>query len=245
MTATTQQVTDRLFFEMPRMHTDIAVVFGAKTVSGSIARAAAAEFRAGMFEKIVLTGGVCAGSLIEGAAVALHGLQRGAVRDWFNQQSFADITTRGREADYMEDCLLGAGVPASAIIQADRDVGRPAMNTQQNIENCTKWLKEAQSATFFTYAPMQRRTLGTLRKYKRFNHLAVRAVPVYPFGITRDNWDSGLVGRIVRGEYKKVDSGNPRNYMVKGFCIDFNIEGETAWLMFSSDSTRRAPPPPR
>jgi hypothetical protein len=78
----------------------------------------------------------------------------------------------------------------------------------------------------------QRRALGTLRIRPEFSHVAAQSVPVYPFGMRRDNWDRRILGigpaafgRRMRQEYAKITPDMPGNY-IGHFCIDPDIRRE-------------------
>lgn len=228
MTASYQDVTDRLFYDMPLQPTELGVAFGGKTVSGSVARVTANLYKAGLFQKIAITGGISASSAIESLSVTVYAVSAAVrrlsidpLRDSFNAEALRDIGTRKREADYIEEVLLASGVPASAIVHIDR----AAKNTQQNIQHCENILAQVDTATFVTYAPMQRRSIGTLRADTKFYHLSVQTVPVYAFGINRESWDEWPIGSIVRQEYAKMDPANPKSYIGR-FCVDPDIDQE-------------------
>lgn len=236
MTASYQDVTERLFYEMPLQPTELGVVCGCKTVSGSAARVTAGFYKEGLFQKIAITGGIPASSVIEGLSVAVYALSASIrrmsldpLRTSFNDKGLRDINTRKLEADYIEEILLDSGVPASSIVHIDR----AARNTQQNIRHCEDILMQADTATFVTYAPMQRRAIGTLRAAAEFNHLAVQTIPVYAFGINRENWDEWPIGSIVRQEYAKMDPANPKSYIGR-FCVDPDIKGEISRMKLAA-----------
>lgn len=215
---TVPAVNERLFFTMPHVPTDVGILFGARSVSGLIAREAAHLWRLRRFSKIIVTGGLK-------VFQPVVGMMAYAVRERTGWQGapLSDFLTFKREADYMRGILLENGVPEEAIVCTDRR----ARNTGENLKNINDTLRQYNSATLVTLSIGQRRVIGTLRRH--FNDragLAVTTVPVYPFGLTRENWpEYPFFKKLVLEEFRKVTPTDARSYIPR-FCEEVDITAE-------------------
>jgi hypothetical protein len=214
-----EQIKERLLFSSPKKKTDAAILFGAKSISGEIAREAAKLFHKGAFKKIVLTGGQHVREL--SVLIALSPNFTGLAQQQLDFTELSDFISKKTEADYMEDILLEKGVPASAIVFKDNK----STNTGQNVANISARLTEFNSLSIITTAYFQRRAIGTIRKDSSLNDKALVFHPVYPFGFTNDNWDKTLIKRLVVLESQRMDKSSPETY-VDLHCIDPNITEE-------------------
>lgn len=222
-------VNERLFYEMPKVQTELGVLFGAGGMSRAVAEEAVKLKAAGAFNKIAITGGGMVFNPMLLVGFALKG-------NWglFGMHIWDTIASGNNEAKLMRRILKQGGVNSIDISWLDTD----AKNTGENIENTKKTIARFNSATFVTAAPMARRAHGTARKHKDLDHVAITTHPVDSFGATAENWhqqEGTFLGRFIRGyvlgEYKKMDPNNPENYMEQRHCKDINVEEERARLV--------------
>lgn len=222
-----EAINQRLLYHMRLQSSDAAVVLDARAVSGEVAREAARQYHAGLYNKLILTGGV----RVRQPAILLRLLLTGrlsGIIDSIKCNGLRDFLSSKCEADYMHDQLRTHGVSSRDIISVDRR----AQNTGDNFDYVRNSLKQFRSVSIVCTAENQRRALGTLRIRPEFNHVAAQSVPVYPFGMRRDNWDRRILGigpaafgRRLRQEYAKITPGMPGNY-ISHFCIDPDIQRE-------------------
>lgn len=220
-------INQRLLYQMNLHPSEAAIVLGAGAVSGEVAREAAQHYHAGLYSKLMLTGGVP----VRQPAILLNLILTGrfrAVVDCVRHAKLRDFFSTKSEADYMYDQLRANGVPEKAIV----DVDRQARNTGDNFDYVRDSLRTFNSVSIVCTAENQRRALGTLRIRPEFNHVAAQNVPVYPFGMRRDNWDRRILGigppafePRMQQEYTKMDPHSPGNY-IGHFCVDPDIQRE-------------------
>jgi len=214
-----EKINEHLLFVSPKKRTDVAVLFGAKSISGSIAREAAKLYHQGTFEKIILTGGNPVRELK--VLIALSANFIGVTKPQLEFTKFSDFTSKKTEADYMEEVLLENDVPASTIAFKDDK----STNTGENVENIKKRLQEFNSLGIITTAYFQRRAMGTIRYHSDIDDKKLVAYPIYPFGFTRENWHKTLIKGLVSQENQRMDEGSAKTY-VGIHCVDPNIKSE-------------------
>ena len=214
-----KKINEHLLFDSPKKKTDVAVLFGAKSISGSIAREAAKLYHQGAFEKIILTGGQKVQET--GVLIALSANFMGVAKPRLEFTKFSDFTSKKTEADYMEDILLENDVPASTITFKDDE----STHTGENVKNIKKRLEDFNSLGIITTAYFQRRAMGTIRHHSNLNDKQLVPHPVYPFGFTRENWHKTLIKGLVSQENQRMDESSTKTY-VGLHCVNPNIKDE-------------------
>lgn len=225
-----ENINDQLFFDMPSVKTDCALLLGARSASGEIARKAADLYKQGKFKKIVISGGLPVKQLSTIFAAAVD------KKITVPSHEAKDPRT---EAEFMKAILLQNGVQAEDIIFIDNT----STNTGENIQNCKEILDIIGSITIVSLAYHQRRALGTLRKTLSTSPVVTTAA-VYPFGITKNNWADTKLSFVVEDEMKKLSPQNPKNYITKGFCLPVDLERETKYVNNLIRATTRKPRTP-
>lgn len=211
-------VNQRLLFDFPAVKTEVGVLLGARSVSGTLARHAATQIRKGMFEKVILSGGLKVFQPEVACVLAVNGLGA-AVRDYPD-----DFFSRMTEAAYMRQVLVKEeGIPEDLIVFIDDN----SKNTGHkfNLLEEKGVLANFNSVALVAPAYEQRRTIGTARMHTAFNHIVFVPQQVYPFGLTKGNWDRFGIRGFVLGEMAKTDPDHPETY-VGTFCKDPDIERE-------------------
>lgn len=216
----TEEINGHLFFEMPRMQSDVGVLFGAGGLSGEVARKGAALYHQRRFPALILTGGVSVFSPMT--------LMAFLVADQYQQlkgKIRRDFLSAAREADHMRRVLIAEGVPEGAIICTESN----SQNTGENVRNIRFYVDKFNSATLVALAPMRRRALGTMRMHWEPRELKLATEAVYPYGIGRDNWHHHPpVKAYVEAEMRKVDPNAAGNYIARGFCVEVDVAAEIA-----------------
>ena len=212
-------INDRLLFASPEKQTDVAVVFGAKSTSGEVARHTADLYHAGAFSKIILTGGC---SVFQPLVLGALSLQFSGLKSpRLDFTNLSDFLSGEKEADYMETVLLEKGVPQSAIAFKEA----VSKNTGQNVTNIMSQLRTESSAAIITTAYSQRRAIGTIRFHPEYDELNLVPYPVYPFGFTRENWHQTPIKGLVELEAERINPESTKTYVGR-FCIDPDIKDE-------------------
>ena len=229
-----ETITDRLFYDFPSKKTQVAVVFGAKSISGELARSVARDFFWHGFNDIILTGGARVFEPHVLAALTPNFM-------WWSQpqlhaDALGDFVSLKREADYMRDILIAEGVPERHIIMTDRT----SKNTGENVANIKSMLREFNDASLYTVAYQQRRAMGTIRFDPDMDHVDLVSAPVYPFGFTRDNWQDTAIAGIVELENSRVIDNDPNSYIGQ-FCEDPDIAHERERVAHLPDFKMRQP----
>lgn len=211
------EVNNRLFApfrDIPNKETGVALLFGGRSTSGTIARTAAEEYHSGRFPKIMVAGG----AIITQPEV-FAGLCLDKNKAVWSKRTLRDIFTLKTEADYMKQVLLENGVPEGDIIIGD--------NRKKHANQIVEALKEQlmqdfDSATIMTYAPYLRRSIGTLR----FQEVEMPLVgyPVNPFGLNPDNWHQSKLASLV---VRESDNMNPLNR--DGYVGTYTTTVYTEW----------------
>lgn len=222
---TPQDISDRILFQMPFQRTDLGVVLGARSISGEVARYAAELYHCEAFPKIAVSGGLPNRATLryeQLALLAAHAV-RGDLKTAWREAANPDYGAKGLEADYIYDVLVKSGVPAADIVLVDRQ----ATNTGQNIQNLSHIIAAQESVTFVTFAPQQRRTLGTARFNPALDHVKMTVEPIYPEGTgpAPKDWDRPFLRRFVHAELRKMRPANEGGYVGK-FCTDPDIAAE-------------------
>lgn len=217
-------INRHLLFAMPKVKTDVGVLFGARSISGLIAELGAALYHSQRFPKIILTGG----ARIFQPSVALWLVMMGH-RAQLSGRLRRDFLTAAREADHMLKIVTNNGVPEDAIVAIERC----SYNTGQNVVNIEPLLREFNSATLVCTALHQRRALATvrkyfdIRKYSDTDRMVLTTHGVYPFGLSANNWHrNSRFRKMFFDEYAKMDRDAPGNYIAQGFCEDVDIPAE-------------------
>lgn len=205
-------INEHLLFDFPASQSDVGIILGTRSVSGTLARTASRLYHCGVFDHLIVCGGmkVFQPSLL--FALAASGLKG-------NTPSL-DFLSMQTEADYICKILKENNVPQSAILHIDRQ----SKNTAENFRYIASVINDnaIQTATVITVPYHQRRAIETCK----VEIPLLQAFPygVYPFGITKENWSKTLAKGIVVGEFNKLNAQNPDSYYHKGFCqpVDIN-----------------------
>ena len=243
------KINEFLFFDMPQnIKTDVAVAFGARSLSRLVAERAAFLYKENLVKKIIVTGGKKVREIPAMVAFICAGKWKHIKPNL--QRDFLNAAT---EADYMKQILLEKEIPESDIVHEDdvRPEGaKPSEHFAANLENIYPSLKEFNTASFVTWGPCPRRLIETTRRlgetkeYPQLSRdkLKITTVPVYPYDIGPDNWhESGfLIGQFVKAESGKLDPNNKKrwwwpfnkgNYYDRGFCIPVDMEEEAKAIL--------------
>lgn len=211
-----RKITDRLLFDFPTTRTEIGIIMGSRGVTGTNARVTAKLYKDGHFKQILLTGGLHVYQPDIWAILKISSLFQPLeiINDDF-------LTRNCRESDYAYKILVEQGVLEADILYEGSD--HKGTNTSENFQNIAVAIARYgfKTATVITPAYHQLRAIETcshiMPELTAFPHA------VYPFGITRDNWNKTLVAGVVKGEFAKLNSDNPNNYYTKGVCKPVNI----------------------
>jgi len=205
-------VNQRLLFEPEECETDIAIVLGARSVSGELARAAMKGLAAGQFKKVILCGGHRVFEPWVYAALKIKGIDNVTARDFFSWN---------READYMRTVMAEEG---DQVIFSEN----LSKHTGQNFENIRDFVtsQKFKSASIVTVAYHQRRAVETCKRW--IPDLDAVPVPVYPYGLSRDQWlekwaHTPIIKNVVAGEFQKLSLQNSKNYYAQGHCTPVEI----------------------
>jgi uncharacterized SAM-binding protein YcdF (DUF218 family) len=207
-------INNHLFFKPAQMdNPDVAILLGARGVSGDIARHAARDYLSGKFNAIVLCGGITVKQQWIPYAMTLAPTLWGITKEFKKE----DLSSNLKESDYMREVLLGEGVPKDAIKFTDRQ----STNTGENFKNIEGHVLSSgyQSAHIYCVAYGQRRAIETAAHVFENTHpeFNIAPVPVYPYGISRDTWMqkwSSVLGvrGVIKGEFDKTNPNNPKSY---------------------------------
>lgn len=210
---------------MPFQRTDLGVVLGARSISGAVAQHAAELYHQGAFPRIAISGGLPnrAAFRYEQLALVVAHIVRGDLRTAWREAANPDYGLNMLEAECIYNVLVRSGVPGNAVIFVDGE----ATNTGQNIQKLSPIIAAQQSVTFVTFAPQQRRTLGTARFDSTLDHVNMTTAPVFPEGTgpAPKDWDRLFLRRFVYAEIKKMRPANGGGYVGK-FCTDPDIAAE-------------------
>ena len=209
-----EKVNKRLlepFDGQPVKKTDVGILFGCRSASGTVAREAAFLYESGAFPKIMVAGGMKARQVE--VWLALNEEQRKAA-------SLCDFFNLSREANYMRSVLIDEGVPADDIIIGD--------DTQKHGHKIAEALKakldgKFRSATVMAYLPYSRRNLGSLRFQGVDIPIDVQGVK--PFNLTPENWHESKVAPYVVQEANNMDPDNPDGYVGK-YTTEVDLDEE-------------------
>lgn len=114
-----EAINQRLLYHMRLQSSDAAVVLGARAVSGEVAREAARQYHNGLYNKLVLTGGVRVRQPAMLLRLLLAGRLSGII-DSIKCNGLRDFLSRKCEADYMHD-QLGRMAYRRAILSLSTD----------------------------------------------------------------------------------------------------------------------------
>ena len=203
----TQKITDRLLFSFPEKQTDVGVLFGSRSISGTIARKGAELFHKGAFKKLVLTGGLSVREPFVLLALSPNFL--GWKKPNLDFTNFPDFLSSKKEADYMQDVLLEHDVPEDAIILKDT----ASTNTGENVNNIKSCISEFNSIGLVATAYFQRRAMGTIRHHNELREQILVPHAVYPFGFTRENWSKTAIKGLVALEHERMEEQSPKAYV--------------------------------
>ena len=209
------RINKRLLFETAPIKADIAILLGAKSVSGDIAREATehqlvtATGLGDYFNNIVL----CGGNRVFQPHVYVA-IQRTKGSDKY----FSDFFSPRKEADYMRRVLIGEGIPDSNIIFSENR----SQHTGDNFANIRAFVRDngITTANVYTVAYGARRAVETAAV--QIPELKCNPVAVYPYGLSREDWlerwpETGI-RNVVIGEYEKLNPENTGNYYRQGHC---------------------------
>lgn len=207
-------INEHLFYDMPLKKTDAAFVLGCKSISGTVARQTVELYKLGAFDKIIISGG----QEVKEPLVMLWLALTGRIDEALDTAKGQDFRAKETEAAYMRDEMIAMGVRAEDIIFVEEE----SKHTGANIANCCDVLADFNSVSIITYAPNQRRALGTLQK--ELPDMEALSVPVYAFGFNKENWHKSWFLRwLVGGEYSKINPDHPKTYVGK-YCVNPDIE---------------------
>lgn len=201
------------FSDLPVRESEVGVLFGCRSATGTVADKMADLYHDGAFPKVMVAGGL---RVFQPAVfLGLKKEQRaetGRLSDFF---SFAS------EADYARSILLRRDVlERDIIIGSQEEKGHLIAR-----ELARKLEGHYASATVGSYAPYSRRNVGALRFQGLSIPLDVRAVR--PFQLTPDNWHESKVGGFLVQEEKNMDPLNSDGYVGR-FTIEVDLENESA-----------------
>jgi uncharacterized SAM-binding protein YcdF (DUF218 family) len=200
-------VNDRLLFTTSPKHTDAAILLGARSVSGEIAKHAMKGIASGHFNKVILCGGNRVFEPWIHGVLFLKGL---------TNISASDFWSREREADYMARILEDKKAEIIFLENTSKHTGETFQNIRDYI-----LASDIKSAAIYTTAYHQLRAQETCRRW--IPELDTTTVPVYPFGLSRETWlkewhKTPIIRGIIRDEYEKLNPNNPNNYYNLGYC---------------------------
>lgn len=205
-------INEYLLFDFPTVKTDVGIILGTRGVSGTLARRASRLYAQGVFNRIIICGGMKVfqpGLLF---ALSASGIKGNAPT--------MDFLSMMAEADYIHKILRGHNIPQSAIMHIDRK----STNTAENFRFAASAINDnaVQTATIITASYHQRRAIETCA----IEIPSLTAFPhgVYPFGITKRNWSKTIAKGIVVAEFNKMNMHNPDNYYNKGFCRPVDMD---------------------
>jgi uncharacterized SAM-binding protein YcdF (DUF218 family) len=206
-----EHLTSYLFLDFPQAPTELCVVLANGALSAPNALETARLFHAGLFDRIIVSGGMPIDQTEDSGTLA--GLTR----------QFGQRAAHGGEieAHYIHDLLLGLDVPSDRITVEDQ-----SRNTADNITfSLPLGLDRAGSVTLITNALLARRSLMTLRKYRPYPFPAVSIQSVLPIpGINRHTWQHNpLCASWLRTEYRKT-----LTYVDEGYCAEIDLNSEIA-----------------
>lgn len=209
-----KRITDHLLFDFPRVITDAGIIMGARGVTGEVARTAAMLYKSGHFKHILVTGGLPTFQPDVWFMLKLSSFLRPL---HIRNEDFLMRETNEHSASFYN--LITSGISYS-VISGEMD----GTNTSENFNNLVGVINhlDIKSATIITPAYHQRRAIETCAKV--FPNLTAFPHAVYPFGITRSSWPKTLVAGIVRGEFQKLNTANPKNYYAQGFCTPVHLD---------------------
>lgn len=215
-----ESISDRLLYDFPQRQTKVGVIFGSKSVSGELARAAGRLWKNGAFEDIIITGGNPVREPIVATALSLNFI--GVLNPPLQFPGWSDFFSRKTEAEYTRNILVEEyQIPEASIKLCETQ----STNTGENVENIKDLLSQYESATLISTAYFQRRVMGTIRKNSELSDLILVSSAVYPWGFNRDNWYETPIKAQVFEEASHMDQESDKTYIGK-FCCDPNIETE-------------------
>lgn len=204
-----KEVNERLFdpfagFDKNEKKTDLAIVFGGRSTSGTLARTAWGLFLERNFKRIVVAGGA---RIFQPEVALALALDRNL--EILKSRTLKDIFTRSTEADYMERILLERGILDNDVVVGSREKHADAI-----VRDVMKL--DFESATIIGYAPYVARLIGTFRHQGEERPLV--PYPVNVFGLHPKNWHKSSLAKIVVNEARNMDPENPKGYIGK-FCV--------------------------
>ena len=232
-----EQVNCHLFYTMDTAKTDVGVILGCRSVSGSAAREALRLYHEKAIDQVVVSGGARVFQLSTFFAL-ISMLKFKTLFSMMIKGQLLDFFSFKKEASYIAD-ILRKGIPEEGVEGVPEEkihfVERESKYTSQNFENIAHCMKDFNSATIVAYSPQQRRALGTARSTKGFEEdsMKLRTHAVYPFNLGRHNWDDRSVFFIrpiklfVEQELKKIDPQNPNSYVGK-YYKEIDVKAENA-----------------
>ncbi len=204
------------FQDLPVRKTDLGVLFGCRSASGTVAREAAALYKREAFPKIMVFGGkrVC-------QPLVLVGLNR----EQRSQAPMKDYFSLATEAEYMRRVLIANDVPEDDIVfvgagekHADKICAQLSAQLQGDFADVT-------SLSAVTYSPYSRRTVGTMRM--QGIDLPVDVRPVHPFGLKPESWQHSQVAKYVVQEARNMNPINPDGHVGK-YTTAVDLDAEAA-----------------
>lgn len=219
--ATTQEiiaeVNKRLFApfqDLPVRKTDMGVLFGCRSASGTVAREAAALYKREAFPKIMVFGGkrICQPQVLAG----LNKEQR-------SQAPMKDYFSLATEAEYMRRVLIANDVPSEDIVFVGSNEKHADKICAQLSAQLQGDFAEVSSLSAVTYSPYSRRTVGTMRM--QWIGLPIDVRPVHPFGLKPENWQDSKISKYVVQESENMDPVNPNGHVGK-YTTSVNLDAE-------------------
>ena len=211
------QINDTLLYDTPAVTTECGFVLGCRGATGEVAREAVRLYRQGHFDKIIVSGGV----------TVEQGWLENIIRanEHLSHHNYEELHYPGLEVDQVFGIFKRYGIPKDDVLFYEGS----STNTGENIQNCLRELEQMESITIVCRADNQKRAHATARHWLG-ERPVITTVPVFPFGVTRENWHETPLSYLVKGEMKKLDISQPGNYVQKGFCVDLDVSAEMARL---------------
>lgn len=140
-----KEINEHLLFDYAVDKTDVGLLLGARCVSGDLARHAAKLMDEGMFDKVIVSGGLPVFQPHVAFALAVTGQM--SLTEILRRKS--DFVSRKMEAEYMRDVLLQeCGVSEDRILMVENK----SRNTGDNIQNTQALLRKFNSIGIVTAA---------------------------------------------------------------------------------------------
>lgn len=211
------KINKTLLFDLPPIKSDVGLIFGQGVYSYLLVAKAVEGLDQNRYPKIIIAGGATVLDTPDAKPLIGFLQHLGVAND--------DLPNAGeKEADYIFR-LLPDFAKAVAVRETE------STNTGENIElSKPLGLDKAGSITVVCAASMTARAIATLRKsYTSVAGKSVSSIPVYPPGITADNWTKHpFAAHSMTSEFKKL-----QQYFDEGHLAAISIDEERDALLKS------------